>query len=167
MLKRSSLVIVSVFISVAFLFSGLVRAFSALEKEKRTKEKIPNRQQRVIKSGAPESQEIIHAIFLNQDVDLSVDESCPGAWTGLDGNTMGHYFSALISASASKEFEGTKLKVSSKPGKWDKTKESGWACEVNFYIDDPESPWNRGINFFMRSKDRSIIKDSFMCPGTP
>jgi hypothetical protein len=122
---------------------------------------------RASESLPPSGEEIIHALVVNHDVSLGVHESCPGAWSGLAGQTIGDYFSAVMAASITEDFEGTKLKISAAPDVWPPTNEKGWRCEVLWRDDRPEVLWSRGLTFFMKARDRSVIRDSFTCPGTP
>jgi hypothetical protein len=117
--------------------------------------------------GAPKNDEIVHAIILNQGVSLGGDVSCQGAWTDLPANTIGDYFSALVAASISPDFAGSKFTISSASDTWGKAKAPGWKCELSLRDDDPEVLWNRGIVFFMKASDRSAVKESFRCPGAP
>ncbi len=118
-------------------------------------------------SGLPQEHEIVNAIVRNHDVKLNVHESCPGAWPGLRGDTIGDYFSALVGASSKKDYSATKLRVSAIAGQWETSKEPGWHCEFEYFDNTPEIQWTRGITFFMKASDRSVMRESFACPGTP
>ncbi len=148
--------------ALAALFIGgmasiLSPGWAGSSKEKKPIEKA------VLKS--PTDEEIIHAIILNQDIKLTSHASCASAIPLLQGQTMGDFFSHLISLLQRKEEGGKGLTmVVTKELKAEDGRDI-WHCQVDFANQDPESPWKYGIAFKMRAKELMIIRDSFYCPG--
>ena len=114
----------------------------------------------------PTDGEVVYAIIQNGDIALAVDPTCQTAWPGLTVRTIGGYFGALVAAFDSKDFKGMRLEINATPEIWKKTGAPAWRCEVKFSINNEQDPWNYGIVFYMNTKDRSVIRDSFTCPGS-
>jgi hypothetical protein len=115
----------------------------------------------------PSDEDIVHSVIENHDVKLRTHESCRSAWVDLKGDTIGDYFSAIVAASSTKDFEGVELRISAHEATWGPSDIPSWRCSVEYQLTDPESPWSRGVTFYMKTSDHSVLRNSFSCPGTP